>query len=160
MQQEVTIVEIDWTEAIGPQSSVGSPYLFGWLRAAYVQPGLIADGQVVVLTRKSQSADWVQSQGPVTLPDADTLAIELALLGIPERAPQIESVFDSSDTWFTSSVRMVVGQQSQAFTIQTQSSGFQGPEADGLRAVFQRILDLSGYGHQHTMFGGTGEPTG
>ncbi|MBV8858217.1 MAG: hypothetical protein JOZ02_14900 [Acidobacteria bacterium] len=153
MQQEVTIVEIDWTEAVGAQGSVGSPYLFGWLRAAYVQPGLISDGRVVVLARKNQSADWEQYQGPVTLPEADTLVSALAVLGIPERGPRVEMVLDSSDTWFTSSVRMVVGEQAQTFTIQTQSSGFGGQEADGLRAVFRRILDLSGYGQQQSMFG-------
>jgi hypothetical protein len=159
MQQEVTIVEIDWTESVGAQGSVGSPYLFGWLRAAYVRPGLISDGRVVVLARKSQSAEWEQCQGHVTLPDADTLVSALALMGIPERGPRVEMVFDSSDTWFTSSVRVVVGEQTRAFTIQTQSSGFGGQEADGLRAVFQRILDLSGYGCQQSMFGRTGATT-
>ena len=159
MQQEVTIVEIDWTEAVGTHGSVGWPYLFGWLRAAYVQPGLISDGRVVVLAKQSQSASWEQFHGPVTLPDADTLVSTLAVLGIPEREPAVEMVLDSSDTWFTSSVRMVVGDQAQSFTIQTQSSGFGGQEADGLRAVFRRILDLSGYGHQQSMFGHVGDTT-
>lgn len=153
MQQEVTIVEIDWTEAVGAHGSVGSPYLFGWLRAAYVRPGLISDGRIVVLARKSQPANWEEYHGPVSLPDADTLVSALAVLGIPERVPLVEMVLDSSDTWFTSSVRMVVGEQTQAFTIQTQNSGFGGHDADGLRAVFQRILDLSGYGYQQSMFG-------
>lgn len=157
MQQEVTIVEIDWTEAVGTQGSVGSPYLFGWLRAAYVQPGLISDGRVVVLAQKSQATGWDQFQGSVTLPDADTLVSALAVLGIPERGPRVEMVLDASDIWFTSGVRMVVGDQTQTFTIQTQSSGFGGLEADGLRAVFQRILDLSGYGHQQSMFGRAGD---
>src|ERR1044072_7806713 len=125
MQQEVTIVEIDWTEAVGPQTSVGSPYLFGWLRACYMEPGFIADGRVVVLARESQSADWAQFQGPVTRPHADTLVSAFALLGIPERAPRIESVLDSSDIWFTSIMRVVIYNQVQTFTIQTQSSGFQ-----------------------------------
>src|ERR1044072_3295129 len=102
MQQEGTIVEIDWTEAVGAQGSVGSPYLFGWLRAAYVRPGLISDGRVVVLAKNGQSASWDQFYGPVTLPDADTLVSVLALLGIPERGPRVEMVLDSSDTWFTS----------------------------------------------------------
>lgn len=159
MQQEVTIVEIDWTESVGAQGSVGAPYLFGWLRAAYVRPGLISDGRVVVLAQKSQTANWEQYDGHVTLPDADTLVVALALLGIPERAPQVEMVLDSSDTWFTSSVRIVVGEQSQSFTIQTQSNGFGGHEADELRALFQRVLDLSGYGHQPSMFGRTGDTT-
>jgi hypothetical protein len=159
MQQEVTIVEIDWTEAVGTQGSVGSPYLFGWLRAAYVQPGLISDGRVFVLARKSQTASWEQFQGLVTLPEADTLVSALAVLGIPVRAPRIEMVLDSSDTWTTSCVRMAVGNQTQTFTIETQCSGFRGQEADGLRAVFQRILDLSGYGHQQSMFGRASDTT-
>jgi hypothetical protein len=160
MQQEITIVEIDWTEAVGPQTSVGSPYLFGWLRACYMEPGFIADGRVVVLARESQSANWTQYQGVVTQPDADTLVSAFALLGVPEQAPRVESVLDSSDIWFTSIMRVTVNGQIQTFTIQTQSSGFQGHEADGLRAVFQRILDLSGYGHQHTIFRDTGESKG
>lgn len=159
MQQEVTIVEIDWTESVGPHGSVGSPYLFVWLRAAYVRPGLISDGRVVVLAKESQSASWEQLQGPVSLPDADTLVSALALLGIPERGPRVEMVLDSSDTWFASSIRIVVGDQSQAFTIQTQSSGFKGQEADGLRAIFRRILDLSGYGHRQSMFARAGDTT-
>lgn len=153
MQQEVTIVEIDWTEAAGTQESVGSPYLFGWLRAAYLRPGVISDGRVVILARKNQSEEWNQFQGPVTLTDADTLASALALLGIPERAPEVEMILDASNTWLTSCIRIVVGERVHAFTIQTQSSGFAGTQADRLRALFRHILDLSGCGYQHSMFG-------
>lgn len=160
VQQDVTIVEIDWTEAIGPQTSVGSPYLFGWLRACYMEPGFVAEGRVVVLARESQSAAWAQYQGPVTQYEAEDLVIALINLGISERAPRIQIVPDSSDTWYTSMVRMVVYDRIQAFTIQTQNSGFRGPEADGLRAIFQRIINLSGYGHQHTIFRDTEESKG
>lgn len=160
MQQEITLVEIDWTEAVGPQTSVGSPYLFGWLRACYMEPGFIAEGRVVILARESQTADWTQYQGVVSQPDADTLVSAFALLGVPERAPRVESVLDSSDIWFTSIVRVVINGQLQTFTIQTQGGRFQGQEADGLRAIFQRILDLSGYGQQHTIFRETGEAKG
>jgi hypothetical protein len=152
MQQEITIVEIDWTESVGPQTSVGSPYLFGWLRACYMEPGFINDGRVTVLVREPQSTNWVQHQGVVTKSEAENLAVAFALLGIAERAPRVEMVLDSSDTWFTSILRVFVSGHTQTFTIQTQSSGFQGPEADGLRSIFQRILDLSGYGHLHTIF--------
>lgn len=158
MQQEITIVEIDWTEAVGPRAGVGSPYLFGWLRACYMEPGFIADGRVVVLARETPSADWAQYRGPVTKPDADTLVSAFALLGIPERAPRVESVPDSSDTLFTGGIRVTVYDQTQAFTIQTQCGGFRGQEADGLRSIFQRVLDLSGYGYQHTIFRDTGGP--
>lgn len=157
MQQEVTIVEIDWTEAVGPQTSVGAPYLFGWLRACYMEPGFIAEGRVVVLARESESADWVQYEGPVSQSVADSLVSAFALIGVPERAPRVESVFDSSDIWFTSIMRVAVNGRIQTFTIQTQSGRFQGQEADDLRAIFQRILDLSGYGHQHTIFRDTDE---
>lgn len=157
MQQEVTMVEIDWSESVGPQTSVGSPYLFGWLRACYMEPGFIADGRVVVLARKSQSADWTQYQGTVSQSDADGLVSAFALLGVPERAPRVEMVLDSSDTWFTSNVRVAVNGQTHAFNIQTQCGGFKGQEADGLREIFQRVLDLSGYGHRQTMFRDAGE---
>ena len=160
MQQEVTIVEIDWTEAVGPRTSVGSPYLFGWLRACYMEPGFIADGRVVVLARESQTAEWTQYKGPVPQSDADTLVSAFALLGIPERAPKVESILDSSDTWFTSIILAAVNGQTQTFTIQTQTEGFKGDGADGLRAVFQRVLDLSGYGHRRTIFRDAGESEG
>lgn len=154
------MVEVDWTEAVGPLTSVGSPYLFGWLRACYMEPGFIADGRVVVLAREPQAANWVQYRGAVTRPDADTLVSAFALLGVPERAPRVESVVDSSDTWFESVVRVAVNGRIQTFTLQTQCSGFRGQEADGLRAVFQRILGLSGYGHRHTIFRDSGESKG
>jgi len=151
------MVEVDWTEAVGPRTGVGSPYLFGWLRACYMEPGFIADGRAVVLARESQSAGWAQYQGPVTRPDADSLVSAFALLGVPERAPRVEGVPDSSDTWVMSTMRVAVNGRTQTFTIQAQCSGFRGQEADGLRAAFQRILALSGYGHQHTIFRDTGE---
>ena len=155
MQQEVTILEIDWTEAAGSPGSVGAPYLFGWLRAAYVRPGLISDGRVVVLAQKDQSSGWDRYQGLVTLTDADTLVSALALLGIPERAPRVESVTDASEAWRASSVRVVVADQVRTFTIETQSSGFRGEDAEGLRAVFRRILELCGCGDRQTMLDGT-----
>ena len=54
-------------------------------------------------------------------------------------------------------MRVAVYGEIQTFTIQTQGGGFQGHEADGLRSIFQRILDLSGYGHQRTIFRDTVE---
>jgi hypothetical protein len=160
MQQEVTVLEVDWTEAIGAATSVGSPYLFGWLRAFYVQPGLIAEGQVVVVAREAQTAGWTEYRGAVTLPEADTLVSAFAVMGVPERVPRVESIPDSSDTLYTCSVRVVVDQRTQSFTVQAQSSGFGGDDADGLREVFQRILKLSGYGQRHTMFVGGGKSNG
>ena len=152
MQQEITILEIDWTEAIGPVMRVGSPYLFGWLRARYVGSGVIADGRVVVVALKNQSGDWSQYHGTVNRAAAETFLRAFAELGIPEHPPQVESVPDSSDTYFSSSIRVVVGEQVQTFTVHTQCSGFQGRDANGLRAVFQRILELAGYGNQDTIF--------
>jgi hypothetical protein len=111
---------------------------------------------VVVLARESQSACWTQYQGPVAQTEADTLANAFTLLGVPERAPRIQTVPDSSDTWYTSIVHVGVNGRIQTFNVQTQSSGFEGPEADGLRAVFQRIINLSGYSYQHTIFRDTG----
>jgi hypothetical protein len=52
---------------------------------------------------------------------------------------------------------VAVAGQVQTFTIETQSSGFRGEEAEGLREIFQRILELCGFGGRRTMFGGTAE---
>src|SRR5690349_25053809 len=111
MQQEITDIELDWTEALGPASSVGSPYLVGWLRASYIRPGLIADGRVVVLARDDPSMAWTQFQGSVSLVEADTLVVAFAVLGAPERAPRVHNVPDSSETWFTCGVRLVIAGQ-------------------------------------------------
>jgi hypothetical protein len=157
-QKRLTILEIDWTEAIGPTMAVGSPYLFGWLRALFVESSSIGDGRVAVVTRAEQSADWAQHSGPVTQLEAEVLQRALTDLGIPDRAPRVELVPDSSDTLSTSTVRIAVGERRQTFVVQTQCSGFRGPDADGLRAVFQRILSLTGYSKQRTMFCGKGDP--
>lgn len=153
MQQEITDIEIDWTESSNRTSSVGSPYLFGWLRASYVRPGLIEDGRVIVLVRDDTSMAWSQFEGPVSLTEADGLVVAFSLLGAPTRAPRIETIYDASETWFTCSVRVAIAGQAQTFTIQSQRSGFRGPDADDLRAVFQRIMALSGYARQRTLFG-------
>lgn len=160
MQQEITDIEIDWTEAVGPSSSVGSPYLFGWLRATYMRPGCIEDGRVIVIARDNQSMVWTHYQGPVSLVEADTLVSAFAVLGVAERAPRVENIPDSSDTWFKCTVRGSFGGRAQSFTLQTQRNGFRGQDADGLRAVFQRVIHLSGCGYQHTMFRDMGDVKG
>ena len=158
MQQDVVVLEIDWSETIGATSSVGSPYLFGWLRAAYIQPGMIADGRVVVVARDNLSADWTQYESSVSEPEAVTLICMLAGLGIPVRGPRIESIVDSSDTLHTCTVRIVVGQQVQTFTVQSQCSGFRGEDAIGLCDVFQRILRLAGYHCHNAIFDAPSAP--
>lgn len=152
MQQEVTFLEVDWTESVGPQSSVGSPYLVVWFRAAFLEPGPIADGQVVVLARDEQSGAWTQLQAPVTEVEALTLIGMFSGVGVPGRAPDVIVVPDTSDTFHIADVRVSVGGPSQTFAVQAQCSGFRGPDADGLRAVLGRILDASGYGRERSMF--------
>jgi hypothetical protein len=119
---------------------------------------VISDGRVVVLARKDQSAGWDQYEGEVTLIEADTLISALAVLGIPERAPRLQLVPDSTDRWGATSIRVAVAGQVQTFTIETQSSGFRGEDAEGLREIFRQILDLCGVGYQQSMFGSAAEP--
>ena len=155
MQQDVTVLEIDWSEAAGSTANIGAPYLFGWLRAAYITPGLIADGRVVVLARSEHSTDWTRYEGGVSEAEAVTLICMLSGLGIPARGPRIECVVDTSDTLYTSSVRITVEQQQQTFNVESQCNGFSGEDASGLREVFQRILRLAGHAHGNTIFADT-----
>ena len=119
---------------------------------------MIADGRVVVVARGGHSADWTQYESLVSEPEAVTLICMLGGLGIPDRSPRIESIVDSSDTLHTCMVRIVVEQQVQTFTVQSQCSGFRGEDALGLRDVFQRILGLAGYQIHNTIFDGPSAP--
>ena len=156
MQQEVTVLEVEWSETLGSTSSVGMPYLFAWLRAEYLQPGMIADGHVLVLARDERSPGWTQYQGPVSEPEAVTLICMLSGIGIPGFTPRIESVADPSDTLYTSSVRIGVYLQQQTISVTARENGFTGEDAEGLRAVLERILGLAGAPHERSMFARTG----
>jgi hypothetical protein len=152
MNRATTQLTIDWSEAIGPVMHAPLPYLFGWLRSFHTQSGRIAYGRVVVVARSVPSMTWTHYEGHVCEADAVALASALADLGLATTPPRVESVLDSSDTWYSSNVRIALGDDEQAFAVHAQCSGFHGAEADGLRAVFQRILELSGYGARPSIF--------
>ena len=152
METDITILEVEWAEALGHFKSVGSPYLFGWLRALYVPQLSIADGRVSVVARHQFSSAWTEYTGEVTHPDAEALVRAVVELGLPDRIPRVESVPDSSDTWFASQVRVALGEKSQMFVINTECSGLRGQDADALRTMMQKMLALAGYDRDGTMF--------
>ena len=152
MQTDYTILQLDWTEASGHFKKVGSPYHFGWLRAVYIPRLSISDGKVVIVSRDHRSAEWSETHGSVSQPDAMTLVRMLAGLGLPDRAPSVENVPDSSDMWSTCNVRVSMNEAIQVFQIHTECSGFRGPDASGLRELFRAIYAMAGYAGMRTMF--------
>lgn len=152
MHQEITQLTIDWSEAIGPVMHAPYPYLFGWVRSFHPPSRLIAYGRAVVVARDVPSRTWTHYEGQVAESDATALIGALRALGLPQQTPRVESVLDTSDTWSSSSVRIALGEHERSFTVQAQCRGFEGAEAEGLRAVFQRILTLSGYGARPSIF--------
>src|SRR5262245_50094686 len=144
MGNDVILIDFEWSEACGPFKRAGSPRLFGWVRAIFAQSIGIAVGRVSIIARQGISHTWTDFSQPLTLPQATALAQALGELGLPERVPQLGAVADTSDTWFALRVSVTVGERAQSFTIHTESSGFSGPDAERLRAVFRTIFGMAG----------------
>lgn len=152
MQSKVTVLAIDWSESGGHYGSAGSPYAFGWLRALYAPKLAIRDSHVVAVARDPQSRGWAEHRGAVTQPDAEALARAVAELGLPGKAPRVESIPDTGDGWSACHVRVAVGEEVGTFSVHAESSGFRGPDADALRRLFQRLYALAGCRREVTMF--------
>lgn len=145
MGSDVILIGFEWSEVSGHFKTAGSPNLFGWVQAIFIQSIGIADGRVSIIARLGASHTWAEFSQPVGQAEATALAQALVELGLPERAPQIDAVADTSDMWFALRVSVTVGEHVQTFAIHTESSGFSGPDAERLRAVFRRIFGMAGY---------------
>lgn len=141
---EIIVVEIEWFEARGPFKKVGQPRLFAWLRGVFAG-SWIADGHAAVVAWDYSSSRWMETSGAVRLADAGQLVTALAVVGLPERAPRVEGVNDTSDGWAALQARVGVGEDERAFKIAAQSSGFEGPDAEQLQAIFRAVFHLAGY---------------
>jgi hypothetical protein len=149
---KITHIEIDWSETAGQFMNTGSPYLFGCLRAVYM-PGMTFSGCAVsVLALDDEGRQWTDYKGPLTRSDAEELAAALTALSLPTRAPRIQGYPSSADVWRACHVRVAIGETAGTFSVLTEDRGFWGPDAEGLRRVFQRVYELAGYDRERTIF--------
>jgi hypothetical protein len=142
--EEVLDLDVEWSESAGPFYTVGRPCLFACLRAVFVGKSF-ADGRAVVVARQHDVSQWAETSGAVTLAEARQLATALIEVGLPDRAPRIQGVVDTSDGWSVVSVRVCVGEQVRAFKLAAQSSGFEGPDSILMLAIFRSVFRLAGY---------------
>jgi hypothetical protein len=151
---EYSVFELSWSEYGGPFESAGSPRLFGWVRALLLPAVSITDARACVLALSSSGA-WVEYSRTVSPEDAWALGDLLARLGLPDRAPRVDGVVDTSDGWSALHVSVSVGERMLSFAVHTESSGFAGSDADALRAVFRRVFALAGFaGYDASLYGG------
>ena len=145
MENEIVIVELEWSEARENVMHVGSPHLFAWIHAVVIPEAGIADGRAVVLAREASSPSWTEFSEKVSRVEVTDLARAIRAVGLQERAARVESVFDTSDVWHAIHGRVSLGEADRAFSLQVQSSGFEGPDADALRAILRAVFRLARY---------------
>jgi hypothetical protein len=160
VDKDHSIFQLTWTQTSGPHLSAGSPQLFGWVRGFLLPTISITDARVCILACSATSGVWVEYARPIPLDEAAALADMLARLGLPDRAPQVTGVVDTSDGWSALDVSVTVEEHSRSFAVYTESSGFAGPDADALRTMFRQVFALAGYtGYDESLYGrSTGEP--
>jgi hypothetical protein len=145
--QEPIVFEIHLTETSGwfGKSNVGWPHLFCWLRAFYFANW--NDARIVLLAREADS--WREYKGQPNRAELQAILDSLRELGLPGRELEVEGVVDSADVWTDLLLRVKVLDQSCELSLHMQASGFDGPDAEQLRALFRQIFALAGYEPYH-----------
>jgi len=100
---------------------------------------------LVQFVGREQETGWSSWHESVGSDPARLVAEQLEALGMPARVPDLEPVFDTSSTWTNLVVWVKRDGQSRSFEIGLQSSGFEGPDADGFRRLLRSLCALSGY---------------
>jgi hypothetical protein len=151
-------VELTLVESGGPHHRAGRPSMLCRFKAAFLPGTNINDGQVCVVVPDQAARSWKEYAQPVTFEQAREVVRRLDALGIPGRTPEVQGVVDTSNGW-THLLFCARGEQhTTTLDIDMESSGFEGEDAERLRALFRQLFALAGYGgfcpavygsHQH-----------
>lgn len=99
--------------------------------------------RVRVLARDS-SDTIVESRPPPELDAIANVAAALHAVAFPGRTPALHAIVDTGDGWERLLLHASVAGLSASVRLDLQSSGFDGPDADGWRDVFASILRVAG----------------
>ena len=143
--QSPILLGLSLVETGGPFGDVGWPVMHCWLSAVYVPGTSMEDARISVLTRADSTQPWCEYARDLSLADAQRLMESLERLGIPGKTLDVEGAIDTSESWSRVFFRVVAAEQTFELDIAMESSGFRGPDAEGLRAVFRQVFSLAGY---------------
>ncbi len=65
-----------------------------------------------------------------------------AAAGLPERAPRVQRVLDTSDVFLIAALTISTGSEPRVLTLSLQASGYDGPDRDPLQAFFLRLFEV------------------
>ena len=141
----------------GPFGRVGSPNLFCWASAAPFLSGTLDNGRIVVLSRDSSTGDWREYAKALSVEQSRKIIEQLNALGLPDRAPDVEGVVDTSDSWSHISFETRAEGRHTNLEIMMHSSGFEGSDAARLNRLFLYLFNLAGYeGYGWSFYSDTG----
>ena len=136
-------LDLHLTVTGGSFSTVGELHLYCWLRAVQL-PGTASAGNLVTVRPSAATGELEVSESAVEARRAAPLVSLLEDLRFPAQRPLVEDVFDTSDFWQHVIFRVTLNDDSDAVELALCSSGFEGEDAAGLRAVFRGVLEIAG----------------
>lgn len=140
----------------GSFNVVGRLRLFCWLKAIR-NPGFEPRGRRVVVQPSEPGGQLEPREQEFEPGRVEGLVKALQDLGFPERPLQVEPVFDTSDVWEHVVLRVTLNDATAEVNLGLLASGFDGEDAEGLREVFRRLLDVVGLRRQSGWYNLTGE---
>jgi hypothetical protein len=138
-------IEVTLLESGGPCGTVGTPRMFCRYSAVHLPGTPLDDGRVCVVARDGATRSWREHTRQTTFESARGVLAQLQALGIPGRTPDATGVVDSSDGWMNLFFRVTAEREAMALDIGMHSSGFDGVDAERLRALFRDLFALAGF---------------
>jgi hypothetical protein len=153
-------LELSLVESSGPWFKPGSPTLYCWFHAVHF-PGTPHDeGKVSVLRPDGATHTWRELTRPLTIDQSREIFARLEALGLPGRPPDVEGVVDTSDGWHRVVFWVRTEDRARCTAIDMHSSGFDGGDAEALRALFRRLFALAGFAEFSPVIYGKGRNNG
>ena len=155
-RRDAYFFELSLIVTSGAFNFVGGPRLFCWLKAIQA-PGFEERGRLAVFHPEKPGGVLVPEERSVDITAVEPLVTALRELGFPERAPQVEPVFDSSDGWEHVVLRVTMNDTTRTLDLMFYLSGLEGDDAERLTEVFRRLFDTIGLRGRGDWYNLTGE---
>jgi len=99
-----------------------------------------------VIYRAVGDAGWnlVAKDFEATPEQVDQLGMLLKAFRFPEHAPHVDGIIDSSDSWYQTILRVALDSLQRTLDLNFQCSGYDGDDAEGLRALFRHLTTMAG----------------
>lgn len=139
-------VELLLVETGGVFKDVGGPRLVCRFAAAS-GPGGVRSARIDVLAWDAPTGAWREHARALEVVHVTELVARIEALGAAGRRLDVQGVVDTADVWTSLHLSLMTSAGASTYVFSMQGSGFEGADAEELRALLREVFALAGFRH-------------